>query len=394
MNYATDNYFGNSTTARTEKTKTASRTARRVHALDAETQRRWRGAEGQIKVSSCGDAPNGFLKVSFLPVLQQNKAVQAGKESAKMQKDFYISLNSLAEHYGIKPMPTRHLGFPYNTAVALWDLQEKLKKSVGNFSELRVLQDKEKTYLTCEEKYHTGTTLYYIPIQPIYQMLKAPKRKKNAQLLLSVCAYLYHVAGIPYYREQGSYLYWLYEMHREWTEQEEDREENERYIGEFDKAEFIGDCIQQKIFSVMNLTFFEKRLNAFKCRNAFDKECLDIAQSAFALFSEYPNESIFRNAPINGGDEDAETEEEGISMEKYISFISHTRGWLYESIEESINNEFNEYVAMDEPTIIKCFDGNELTEDSLDFESRLFALLDDMCPLLYNYKNNENEYFN
>ncbi|MEN2489090.1 hypothetical protein AAYQ05_14925 [Flavobacterium sp. B11] len=385
MNYAKTHNIGNSETARGKKAKTASRTARRVHALDAETQRRGRSAEGQAKASSCGDASDGFLKVAFLPVLQQNKAVQTGGESAKMQDDFYASLDCLVNHYGIMPMPTRHFEYPYNTALALWDLQEKLKKSARNFSELRVLQDSEKTYLTGKEKYHTGTTLYYIPIQPIYQMLKKPKHKKNAHLLLSVCAYLYHVAGIPHYREQGSYLYWLYEMHREWTEQDEDREENERYIGEFDKAEFIGDCMAQKIFSPKNLTFFEKRLNGFKCRNAFDNECLDIIKSAFSLYSDYPNESIFRNATINEGDED-ETENESISMEKYISFICDTKGWLYESIEESINSEFNEYGEMDEPTVLKRFDGNELTEDSLDFESGVFALLDNLCALLYNYK--------
>ncbi|GGF27971.1 hypothetical protein [Flavobacterium limi] len=386
MKYAKDNYFGKSQTARGKKTKTASRTARRVYALDAETQRCGRGAEKQTKVSACGDATDGFLKVSFLPVLQQVKTVQANEESAKMQDDFYSSLERLAGHYGIMPMATRHLGFPYNTAVAFWDLQEKLKKSVSNFFELRVLQGAEQTYLTSEEKCNTGTTLYYIPIQPIYQMLKDPNHKKNAHLLLSVCAYLYHIAEIPYYREQGSYVYWLYEMHREWTEQDEDREENERYIGEFDRAEFIGDSIQQKIFSLMNLSFFEKRLNAFKCRDAFDKVCLDIARKAFALFADYPNENIFRNAPMNYADEDEETESERIGMEKYISFICDTKGWLYESLEESINSEFNEYGTMDEPTIVKCFDANELTGNSLDFESRLFALLDDMCALLYNYK--------
>ncbi len=96
---------------------------------------------------------------------------------------------------------------------------------------------------------------------------------------------------------------------------------------------------------------------------------------------------------MNDRYEDEETENESIGMEKYISFISDTKGWLYESIEESINNEFNEYGdgAMDEPTILKRFDGSELTENSLDFESRLFNLLDDMCALLYNYKQNENE---
>ena len=390
MNYATDNHIGNSATARAKKTKTVARSASRVYALDAETKRRWRGTERQTKVSSCADATDGFLKVSFLPRLQENKTLQDCQDISKTESDFYASLDSLAEHYHIVPMPSFHFEYPYNMALAVWDLEEKLKKSVRNFSELRLLQDSGKTYLLSEEKYSTGTTLYYIPIQPIYQMLKDPKYKKNGHMLLSVCSYLYHSADVPYYRQQGSYLYWLYEMHREWTEQDEDRDENERYVREFDKAELIGDCIEKKIFNRINLEVFEARLKDFKSRDDFDKQCLDTSKKAFALFTDYPNESIFRNAPINEDEED-ETENESIGMEKYISFISDTKGWLYESIEESINNEFNEYGAMDEPTILKCFDGNKLSENSLDFESRLFALLDDMCALLYNYKYQENE---
>jgi hypothetical protein len=386
MNYATHNHIGNSSTARAKKTKTASRTALRVYALDAETQGHRRGAERQTQVSSCGDATDGFLKVSFLPRLQENKTVQACQDISKMESDFYSSLDSLAEHYHILPMTTRHIEYPYNMALALWDLEEKLKKSVRNFSELRLLQDSHRTYLLSEEKHSTGTTLYYIPIERIYQMLKDPKYKKNAQLLLSVCSYLYHSADVPYFRQQGSYLYWLYEMHRDWTEQDEDREENESCVREFDKADMIGDCMEQKIFNRMNLAVFEKRLNAFKSRDAFDKQCLDIGKKAFAIYTDYPNESIFRNAPIHDEEKDEETENESIGMEKYISFISDSKGWLYESIEESINNEFNEYGAMDEPTILKCFDGSQLTENSLDFESLLFALLDELCALLYNYK--------
>jgi hypothetical protein len=390
MNYATDNDIGNSETARAKKTKTALRTARRVYGLDAETQGRQRGTERQAKVSACRDATDGFLRVSFLPRLQENKTLQAGQDISKMENDFYSSLDSLAEHYHIVPMPTRYFQYPYNMALAVWDLEEKLKKSVGNFSELRLLQDSHRTYLLSEEKFNTGTTLYYIPIEPIYQMLRKPKHKQNAHLLLSVCSYLYHIADVPYFRQQGSYLYWLYEMHREWTEQDEDREENERYVREFDKAELIGDCIEKKIFNPINLEVFEERLKDFKSVDDFDKQCLNTAKKAFALFTDYPNESIFRNAPINEDEED-ETENESIGMEKYISFISDTKGWLYESIEEGINNEFNEYGAMDEPTILKCFDGSELTENSLDFESRLFALLDELCALLYNYKYQENE---
>ena len=187
-------------------------------------------------------------------------------------------------------------------------------------------------------QYRHNAVLY--PTHPIYQMLKDPKYKNNAQLLLSVCSYLYHSADVPYFREQGSYLYWLYEMLREWTEQDEDRDENECYVREFDKAEGIGDCMGQKIFNRINLEVFEGLLKGFKSLDAFDKQCLDIAKKAFALFTDYPNESIFRNAPTHEEEQDEETENESIGMEKYISFISDTKGWLYESIEESINNEF------------------------------------------------------
>jgi len=76
-------------------------------------------------------------------------------------------------------------------------------------------------------------------------------------------------------------------------------------------------------------------------------------------------------------------------MQKYISFIADTKGWLYESLSDSINNEFNEYGAIEEPTITKQFDGIEITTNNLDFENRLFVLLDDLCTLLHNYKTVE-----
>lgn len=391
MKYAQDNHFGNSETARAEKTKRASRTARRIYAWDAEAKRCGPGAERQTQGSSCGNASDGFLKVSFLPILHQDKAVQDSGKTAEMQDGFYSSLDRLALHYSIAPMQSRHFGYPLNIALALWDLEEKLKKSAGNFSDLLAVQNSGRTYLTCGEKYSTGTTLYYIPVAPVYQMLKDPRSRPNALLLLSVFSYLYHSADVPYYREQGSYLYWLYEMHREWTEQDEDREGDERCLREFDKAEVIGDYMEKKVFSPMNLEVFEKRLNAFKIYDGFDSQCFDIARKAFGLFSEYPQQSIFRNAPTADGDEEEDTENESIAMEKYISFIWDTKGWLYESMEQSINSEFNEYGSMDEPAVVKRFDGDELQSSSLDFENRLFALLDGLCEMLHNYKKNENE---
>jgi hypothetical protein len=391
MNYAKNNYIGKNQPPTAKKTKKVARATRRVYELDAKTKRCRRDSERQTKICPCGNASNGFLKTSFLPKLYQTKTVQACKRSAKIQRDFYKCLSHLAEHYNIVPMQTKDFEYPYNLALAISDIEEKLKECILNCPEIRLVQDSEKTYFVSEEKYNTGTTLYYIPIQPLYQMLHDPKHKKSAQLLVSVCSYLYHIADIPYYRQPDSYLYWMYEMHREWTEQDEEREENERYVREFDRAELIGDCIEQKIFNRMNLQFFKKRLNSFKSRNVFDKQCIELAGKAFELWMDYPSENIFRNAPLHNEDKENGQENESIAMEKYISFIYDTKGWLYESIAESINNEFNEYGAMDEPIVYKSFDKADIANNSLDFESRLFSLLDDLCELLYNYKQPENE---
>src|SRR5690606_27121407 len=125
------------------------------------------------------------------------------------------------EHYSIEPIPTKYFANPYNMALALWDMEEKLKQRVLNWEEIRLVQDSKKTYFISEEKYNTGTTLFYIPVASLYRMLHNRKRKRNAHLLLSVCAYLYHIADIPYYRQEASYLYWMYEMMNDWVEQDD-----------------------------------------------------------------------------------------------------------------------------------------------------------------------------
>lgn len=386
MNYAQTYHIGDNQTTRRKTTKAVVPTVERVRPLDAKTKGRKRNSERQTEISTNANVANGFLKTSFLPKLKDTKTVQACKNTAKTQRDFYKSLSQLAEHYKIEPMQTNQFEYPYNMALAVWDMEEKLKQRVLNWEEIRLVQDGKKTYFISEEKYNTGKTLYYIPIEPLYQMLYDPKRKRNAQLLISVCSYLYHIADIPYFRQEESYLYWMYEMHKDWMEHDDETEETEVYKREFIKAELIGDSIEKKLFNRINLQVFKQRLNAFKSRDTFDHDCWQLAYNAFALYTEYPHASIFRNALINEDHENEDEENEIVGMEKYISFIAHTKGWLYESIADSINNEFNEYGAMQEPTICKRFDGSQIITTNLDFENRLFALLNDICNLLYNYE--------
>ena len=386
MNYATQHHIGNYQHTRTETTTAIAPTVGRVRQLDAKTKGRKPSAERQAEIRTNSNATNGILKCTFLPKLKTAQSVQACQ---KTERDFYKSLSKLAEHYSIEPMQTQDFEFPYNIVLSMWDMETKVKRTNINWEGFKLIQDSKKTYFTSEERYNTGTTLYYIPVVPLFQILKDQKRKKTAQLLLSVCSYLYHIAQIPYYRQEESYLYWLYEMMNDWVEQDEETAETETNKRELRNAEYIGDKVEQKLFNLINLKVFEKRLNRFKSVDTFDSECWKIARNAFALYTEYPSENIFRNATLPEKDPYDNDENEIIGMEKYISFIADTKGWLYESLSDTINNEFNEYGAMEEPTISKQFDGSEIPTANLDFENRLFDLLNDLSGLLYEYKTIE-----
>ena len=386
MNYATQHHIGNYQHTRTETTTAIAPTVGRVRKLATKTKGRKPSAERQAEIRTDSNAPNGILKCTFLPKLKTAQSVEACQ---KTERDFYKSLSKLAKHYRIEPMQTNSFKFPYNITLAMWDMETKVKRTNINWEGFKLIQDSKKTYFTSEERYNTGTTLYYIPVVPLFKMLKDPKRKKTAKLLVSVCSYLYHIAQIPYYRQEESYLYWLYEMMNDWVEQDEETEETESYKSELRNAEYIGDRIEQKLFNRTNLKVFKQRLNRFKSVDMFDKECWQVACNAFALCTEYPNATIFRNATLPEKDPYDDDENEVIGMEKYISFIADTRGWLYESLSDTINNEFNEYGAMEEPTISKRFDGSEIPKANLDFENRLFGLLNDLGGLLYEYKTIE-----
>jgi len=382
MEYATQYYIGHHPNAQAGKTKKAVQAVERVHSMDATTKGRTRNKQGHTEVSSNTNVANGFLKTTFLPKLEAMKTVRPAKKVEKIETDFYHSLSAVARHYnGFEPTDTRTFGYPYNIALSVWEVENHLKRHVKNWNSLRLVQDdKGKTFLISEEQYDTGTMLYYIPVIPLYKMLKNPSTKRAARLLLSVCSYLYHIADIPYYRQEDAYIYWQYEMISDWIEQDDEAELDSRK-DELKVAQWCGDKVEQKLFSRRNLDVFVERIKAFRPKNDFEQECLKIAKEAFTLYTDYPATAVFQHAKHA---EDEEQDSEVIAMEKYISFIANGKGWLYETLAESVNNEFNECGLTEEPTVLKKFNGTSVTDCNLEFENRLFPLIGDVCYLLTN----------
>ena len=147
--------------------------------------------------------------------------------------------------------------------------------------------------------------------------------------MLSVFAYLYHVAEIPYYRQEDAYLYWQYEMISDWIEQDDEAELDSRKE-ELKVAQWCGEKVEQKIFNRKNLEVFGERITTFRPMNDVEQEYLNVAQGMFTLYTEYPATTVFQHAKY--ADDKAEQEDEVIAMNKYISFIADRKGRLYETL--------------------------------------------------------------
>ena len=381
---ATQHHIGKNKRSRRKRTTKITPTIGRVFTMASKTKDSERNTERQTKIRTHSNASNGFLKWRFLPKQEEMPTIQDGKEMEKIERDFYKSLSQFAKQYNVEPMQTQEFDFPYNIAVGLWDIENKMKQVNEDWSQFKLMRNDKNIHFVKEEKYSTGTSLYYIPIVPLFQMLHDKNCKMNAQLLLSVCSYLYQIADIPYYRQQSSYLYWIYEMHEDWIEQGDEAEEDlQEFRHQFKISKIIGDKIEKKLGNLKNLEVFEQRLNDFKPRNTFDHDCYNVASDAFALYSEYPKTILFRNKPTL--EQDPYNDDYGnkaIGMDMYISFVADTNSCLYRNIEESINAEFNEYGSMEEPTIYTPINGTAISKADFDFENRLFTLLEDLYKVL------------
>ncbi len=361
--------------------------ARGIYRFHATPERRSSSTKGHPTACPGGGAADGFVRAVFPATLKENKTLRDSTEKRRLADDFCTSFVQLTAYYGISlPLP-QPFCYPDTITHLLPVLQDTLKQNVEGFYGLRFVQGHTTAFLVSEERHSTGQSLYYVPVLPLFKMLQDKHHKKAAALLLSVGAWLYRIVNIPYYRQEDAYLYYQYDMIKDWVEQDTDEEYDSTERHDLEAAATIGDRMEKKLRHPANLEWFARRLGRLRAYDELDGECHAVATIAHSLFTQYPNESVFRNAPIREEtqDNDAYYDNEVITMDKYISFSADTEGWLFDTVADTVNNDFNECGETEEPQLQKCFDGNPIT-GSFDFERRVFDLMDRLCDILYNYK--------
>ena len=385
MYYANIN-SGAVTTAPKQKAKAAAQKRSRVPDGLAAQERQRRSACRPPAIRPAWAAAYGFLKTRFLPHYTGQPI--AGSEEEKL--DFYRSFRQLCSHYGINPVDTTGYAYPYGREVALYSAARLLRDKYQQHIEIMMEENNGLVALQATERFNTQNTLFYIPVLPLHTLMRNKKLRKAARLLLCIFRYLCHIAGVPFYTEENSYLYWNYEMLGDWVTDDPDGWDAEDYhnnIREVRTAQYIGDTMMRRLWNTIHRDRFGEWVAQFHPKDIFERDCHRLAKKFYALSQDYPKMNIYSHADescLPDPESDCYDDTDCITMEKYIGFVASTEGWLYNNLEQSINSEFGECVSIQEPVLKRCFDGQTQDNDTLDYECRLLPLINELCYLLNN----------
>lgn len=381
MNHGKAYRMGDVKATKRTQTKATARTIGRLRRLDATTKGRRRNPKRQTEVRTRGNVANGFLRTTFLPKLAEATLLDTDNLK-QMEVDFLKSLSLLSERFGFE-LPPMYFDCPYNIGIAVAYAREKIKPKKHDWNDIRLVECEGSVFFAQRENFNTGMTLYYIPIVPLYRMLKTPKRKQSALLLLSACGYLYYIADVPYYRQEDCYLSSMYEFLMDWNE-DEDEDIDPQFLSEHSQSVVIGDIMGCKLNNRENLHWFRKRLEAFRIRDEHDSACAKVAGGFLELYEAYPTMRLDHNV-VSLMDEHDPSNAMTVRLDQYVSFNASNDGDLSKMLVEIINNDLQEHCAIDEPVRYIPIDGREIKNNDFGFEKKLFELMDELIYLLNNF---------
>jgi len=351
----------------------------RLCCLAEQDGKRRRRKKRQLEKRTTCSSANGFLKYSFTPIV--NREVGLLGQAKQVQQEFFQSLANLAEFYQLDISCADNLYYPMN----IQDAFEKAKKAFDKKpTGLHLIIAKDKTRKACistVKTYDTGQCLFYLPAKPLVSLMRNRRMKRQADLMLSMFAYLYQVAGIPYFTY--GFLSGEYDMIYEWYNTGDmDYDEADYLIMKeiYRLKDYYGKKIFKSINNEYHLQQFERRVRQFKPACEKDSALHTVSKQLLAVCKQYPTRGIMDNiyeCPVQ------REEDEKVLPDQYISFMWDGEGMLYDQLIETINVRFQETVDMDEPAAVQYFDTMpEAEQHDLGFEEKFFDCLHNLSDVL------------
>jgi hypothetical protein len=335
--------------------------------------------KGRVKKCAGNTPANAFLNHSFAPII--GRYLDGLGQAAQIEKEFFASLSNLDDFFGLGLPSYKELGYPMNIIEAFKQADRTIKQKQKGLHLIILNDSKHKACIANVKNYDTGMCLYYIPIQPLQLLLKQPDKRAKANLLLSVFAYLYQVAKMPYHNE--GYLEATYDMIYNWYEEDAEACDEEDYYAikqAYRAMNYYSSKIFKSIRHPYTLEQFAYRVERYSVKSANDKELHEVSKQLLALYRQHPNRGIFDNihhALIEPA------VEERITPDEYISFFWQADGIIYQQLMETVNLDFQEKCVIDEPAYIQYFDQpQKKVQCEFGFEETFFECLHQLSDVL------------
>ncbi|MBN8786455.1 MAG: hypothetical protein J0I84_05145 [Terrimonas sp.] len=328
-----------------------------------------------VESSSNGANNNGFLNHLFKPMYNV-----PAKNWRHTEREFFYSLSNLCQLYGWIVPDVSHLDYPLNVSTAFAHVKTMCEQQNLNCTITK--SERNTTSITTIKTFDTGHTLYYIPVRPVWQLLQNQSKPVLTEIWLMLFRYLYHINGVTYYR-QGCYLDRIYDILQNWIEDECDSEDEAWRNEQLETMEMLqtgGDLIYTYLRQDFSAKQLQKLQRRYRKSRYYDVEMESIAKKCLRLWKDYPTRSIGESmvsglTPNNYG--------EIIFLDHYLSFFWSANDCLYDSLMGMVNDELMEMHSQEQPVSLQCFDKPQVKQQhSLDFETRFFALVEDMSEAL------------
>ncbi|RYF71186.1 MAG: hypothetical protein EOO39_14395 [Cytophagaceae bacterium] len=263
----------------------------RVSAHPQLTPRRGSQRRSETTIFTAESATNGFLRYRFEPVVEELAELH---DQAIIEAEFFQSLLFLSQAYGfgfdVTAMENTSV-YPHNVFLAFSQAEAALQAADPNAS-LAIIEDDDtlRSTLAVYKVYETGFTSYFIPLEPLYQTLKGKSRLSASALLCSLVSYLHTVAGVAFFSDESSFVYYQCDMMAE--SMREDDEENQ--LAEFETlltdTRLGGSILQRYIgWNQRHLDAFETRHQSFRPTDEWEEALHRISGSFLSLYRQYPD---------------------------------------------------------------------------------------------------------
>lgn len=340
------------------------------------------GTQATVDHSTAQPAADDFLRHKFLPLADSRSAIWERWQA--VEREFFTSLSYLSDLYGLVPLKNNADIFPYNIKKALHNATKQLKILRPKLSLIVVQDDTHAACLATIRPLEVGANLYYIPLRPLRDMLRDRRKKKLAAMVLSAYSYLYQVVKLPNYADGDTYLSGVYGMIEEWLTADPDDYDPDSYhtcCSDTHAARWYGRQLTDMMKHPYHLGQFSDRVSSFHPQDEAEAQMHEVCRRILALYQQYPDSPVYGN--FHGG-WIATDEDDLIYLEQYISFYWDYADSIYQHLFESVNNDLQEKSIMDEPLGVQLFDRPQVTASNheLDFERRLFELINDLAALL------------